>query len=88
MNYTNYEGCLDTASYLIECGCGDDDDKAFFLLEACRWGNIKYVKELVEKYKISPLSKLVLCHIIPWCTATARGRVPEHEGQYCSQVQI
>ena len=60
MNYTNYEGCLDTASYLTECGCGDDDDKAFFLLEACRWGNLKYVKELVEKYKINPLSKILI----------------------------
>ena len=58
LNCHNYEGCLDTAYYLIECGYGDDDGKALFLLEACRWGNIKYVKELVERYKINPLSKI------------------------------
>ncbi len=50
-------GCVDVALYLMSRGCGGDEDKAKLLCEACRWGKLGVVKELVEQYKVDPKSE-------------------------------
>ena len=46
--------CIDLALYLINRGCGDDEDKDKLLCEACLWGKLDVVKELVEKHDRDP----------------------------------
>ncbi len=51
------DGCMDVALYLMSRGCGGDEDKAKLLCEACRWGKLDVVKELVEQHKLDPKSE-------------------------------
>ena len=48
------EDRIDFALYLINHGCGDDEDKDKFLCKACGWGRLDVVKELVEKHDRDP----------------------------------
>ena len=45
---------LDIALYLISHGCGSDKDKGKLLITACRSGELKVVKELVEQHNVNP----------------------------------
>ena len=47
--------CIDIALYLMNRGCTcSDEDKAKLLCEACSWGKLDVVKELVEQHKVDP----------------------------------
>ena len=46
--------CIDVALYLINHGCGDDEDKDKLLCTACRCGKLDVVKELVEEHDRDP----------------------------------
>jgi len=46
------QGSCKVALYLINHGCGGDKEKANLLCEACDWGMVDVVKELVKKYNI------------------------------------
>ena len=48
------DDCVDVALYMINRGCGDDEDKDKLLCRACRWGKLDVVKELVEKHDRDP----------------------------------
>ena len=48
---------FNTALYLINRGCGD---KAKLLCEACKWGNLDMVKQLVEQHNVDPDGKYYL----------------------------
>ena len=52
--YDDDEDRIDVALYLINRGCGDDEDKDKLLCEACDWGKLDVVKELVEKHDRDP----------------------------------
>ena len=45
---------VDVALYLINHGCGDDQDKAKLLCEACGQNRLDIVKELVEDHGLDP----------------------------------
>ena len=52
-----YDDCdcrLNTALYLTNHGVGDEQDKAKLLCEACKWGKLDVVKELVEQHNVDP----------------------------------
>ena len=51
------DGCIDLALYLINHGCGDDEDKNKLLCGSCRWGRLDVVKELVEEHNCDPTSE-------------------------------
>jgi len=44
----------EVALYLINHGCGGDEEKAKLLCKACDCGEIDVVEELVEKHSIDP----------------------------------
>ena len=47
--------CADITLYLMNHGCTcSDEDKAKLLCEACYWGRLDVVKELVEQHKVDP----------------------------------
>ena len=48
------EDDIAVALYLINHGCGDDEDKDKLLCGACSWGKLDVVKELVEKHDHDP----------------------------------
>ena len=50
-------GCVDVARYLLNHGCGNDEDKAKLLCGACEHGKLDVVKELVEQHHINPSGK-------------------------------
>ncbi len=52
-----YEVCMDVALYLMNRGCGGDEDKAKLLCRACWCGRLGVVKELAEQHKVDPKSK-------------------------------
>ena len=58
---------LDTACYLINHGVDDQQDKANVLCEACKWGNLDVVKELVEQHNVDPSGEYYDC-APPHCT--------------------
>ena len=59
-------GCIDVALYLINHGCGDDEDKDKLLCEACWWGKLDVVKELVEEHDRDPKGECrVLTNMLP-----------------------
>ncbi len=60
----NIDGCVDVALYLMSRGCDGDEDKAKLLCNACQWGKLGAVKELVEQYKVDPKSE---CYCNPKC---------------------
>ena len=47
----------DVALYLINHGCGGDEDKDRLLCRACEWGRLDVVKELVEEHHCDPKGK-------------------------------
>ena len=49
-----YEHVDDVALYLINCGCGDDKDKAKLLCKASQQNRLDIVKELVEDHGLDP----------------------------------
>ncbi len=49
------DGCVDVALYLMSRG--GDEDKAKFLCRACLYGELGWVKELVEQHKVDPKSE-------------------------------
>lgn len=48
------ENHLDIALYLFDHGCGSDEDKHKALSQACKNGELKIVKELVELDNVNP----------------------------------
>ena len=60
-------GSMDIALYLINCGCGDDEDKDKLLCGACSrpsstcYGRLDVVKELVEKHHRDPKGGYMVC---------------------------
>ena len=62
--YDDY--CIDVALYLINRGCGDDEDKNKLLCGSCQFGRLDVVKELVEEHNCD--SKGECCvYIRPVC---------------------
>ena len=59
-NLHTFEGRLDVGLYLINFGCGNDNDKAKLLFGACQWGRLDVVKELVEQHKLDPAGTMLL----------------------------
>ena len=49
---------IDTALYLINCGCGSNEDKEKVLSLACQFGKLEIVKELVEQHSVNPKCKI------------------------------
>ena len=45
---------VEAAYYLISRGFGESEDKAKLLCEACHWGFVDMVKEIVEHHGIDP----------------------------------
>ena len=44
---------VDIALYLINCGCAcGEEEKRDLLYEACSWGRLDVVKDLVEQHKV------------------------------------
>ena len=52
--YDDDDHCIDVALYLINHGCGDDEEKDKLLCGACCRGKLDVVKELVEKHDRDP----------------------------------
>ena len=50
----NLDGQFEVALYLVNCGCGGDQEKIRILCGACYWGNLDVVKKLVEGLKLDP----------------------------------
>ena len=48
------ERCADVCHYLINHGCGGDNERVKQLMGACYRGNLSVVKEMVEQYKVNP----------------------------------
>ncbi len=65
------DGGVDVALYLMSrgCACGDED-KAKALCEACVWGKLNVVKELVQHHKVDPKSECdnIILLLIKWLT--------------------
>ena len=53
------DGQFDVALYLIDHDCGGDQERDQLLIEACYWGKVDMVKELVERHKVDPNSEFV-----------------------------
>jgi len=56
-----YRPKFQAALYLINCGCGGDEEKARLLCDACSMGEIDIVKKLVERHKIDPNGNCMMC---------------------------
>ena len=52
---------LNIALFLINLGVDDEQDKAKLLFEACDWGNLDVVKELVEQHNVDPNGEYYDC---------------------------
>ena len=52
---------LNIALYLTNHGVDDEQDKARLLCEACKWGNLDVVKELVEQHNVDPNGEYYDC---------------------------
>ena len=67
-NLHTFGGRIDVGLYLLNIGCGNEDDKAKLLFGACQWGRLDVVKELVEKHKLDPSGMLnaatLVCNFI------------------------
>ena len=57
-NIYNKKDFFDIANYLVKHGCHSDDVEVKLLCGACRWGDLKMVKELVGQLKINPNGEL------------------------------
>ena len=51
---------LDLGLYLIKHGC-DDEGKVKLMREACFWGNLDVVEELVKLHKVDPKGDRIYC---------------------------
>ena len=51
------EDCVDVSLCLINCGCGNEEDKRAILCGACQHGKLDVVKELVEQHHVNPSGK-------------------------------
>ena len=58
---------LNMALVLINHGVDDQQDKARLLCEACYWGRLDVVKELVEQHNLDPSGEYYDC-APPHCT--------------------
>ena len=56
-------GGLDIALFLIHHCVGDEQDKARLLCEACKWGKLDVVKELVEQHNVDPNGEYITCYL-------------------------
>ena len=58
-------GHIDVALYLINRGCGDDEDKDKLLCTACRCDRLDVVEELVEEHDRDPNGEYIryVCNI-------------------------
>ena len=65
--YDDRDCGLNTTFYLINYGVGDEQDKARLLCEACEWGSLDVVKELVEQHNVDPSGEYYDC-APPHCT--------------------
>ena len=62
LEYLSYHDCcIDIVLYLINRGCGDDEDKDKLLCGACEWGRLDVVTELVEKHDRDPKGEYMVC---------------------------
>ena len=66
-DYEDTDCGLNIAFYLINHGVDDEQDKARLLCEACKWGNLDVVKELVEQHNVDPNGEYYYC-APPHCT--------------------
>ena len=48
------KSCVDTAHYLVNCGCGSNEDKSKLMFGACQWGLLELVKDLARNHNINP----------------------------------
>ena len=54
-NHSLKQDCgFDIALYLLSCGYGDERDRVKWLYKACRCGQLKVAKELVERHNVDP----------------------------------
>ena len=65
-NVNMFDGCNDVALYLINHGCGDDEDKNKLLCGSCQLGRLDVVKELVEEHNCDPKGECCV-YIRPVC---------------------
>ena len=56
-NMYRNKGCFDVALYLINCGCGGEDEKSKLLCGASQRGKLDVVIGLVEQLDVDPNSK-------------------------------
>ena len=61
--YDDPDHGLDIALYLTNHGVGDEQDKARLLCEACEWGKVDVVKELVEQHNVDPNGECTTCYL-------------------------
>ncbi len=54
--------------YLVNRGCGSDEDKAKLLRAACEHGKLDVVKELVEQHNVDLNSEIIVA-VLYTCTA-------------------
>ncbi len=59
-------GCVDVALYLMSRGCGGSEEKVKLLCEACYWGKLGVVKELVEEHQVDPKSECIV--LLKWAS--------------------
>ena len=52
------EGKVGTALYLFNHGRGSKEDKDKVLCQACGYGNLKVVKELVKQHSVNPKGQI------------------------------
>ena len=67
VNMDEYDDRGDIALFLINHCVDDEQDKAKLLCEACIWGNLYVVKELVEQHNVDPNGECCDC-APPHCT--------------------
>ena len=65
------DGCIDVALYLINRGCGDDENKNKLLCGSCWWGRLDVVKELVDKHNCDPKGECCV-HIFSMCACNIK----------------
>ena len=65
--YDDHDCGLNVALYLTNHGVDDEQDKARLLCEACKWGNLVVMKELVEQHNVDPNGEYYDC-APPHCT--------------------
>ena len=67
-NLSQEESYFDIVLYLMTNGCGNDEDRAKLLCDACEHGKLDVVKELVEHHHTIPSGKHYTSYSIMQCT--------------------